>query len=263
MILMDEKEIQVNVDGLKTSFLKFGRGRLIYLLHGWGSSKEKLLPLGKALARGGWQVVIPDWPGFGSSAEPSKPWGVQDYANFFRKFHDQLSPGSKIVYFGHSFGGRVALKLGAGNSREISGFVLCGSAGLSRGRLFKRVLFGLSAKIGRRLFGDCSLFRRLLYKIAREHDYEKSSSLMKETFKRVVGENLRPCLAKIRQPVLILWGSDDRETRLKDAHVIVREVTGSKLKVFKGRGHLLPYREPEKVAAAVTDWGKNLISISI
>lgn len=233
--------------------------QVIVLLHGWGATKEKLLSLGKTLSKKNWQVFIPDLPGFGKSSPPSKPWGVGEYANFVLEMIKKLYGEKKVYLFGHSFGGRVAIKIAVLYPDKVAGVVLCSSAGISRGNFLKRRLFLILAKIGRLTFPKNEKFRQLIYKLAREHDYERAQGVMRESLKLIVSEDLKPFLPKIKTPSLILWGEEDETTRYTDAQMIASKVKGSKLISFPGVGHKLPYERPELVAERISDWRKNVI----
>lgn len=246
------------VSGTKLSFYcSDKKGPVIVLLHGWGASKEKLLPLGKVLHKNRWQVFIPDLPGFGRSGLPPRPWGVSEYANFIFGAINKLYKEEKVYIFGHSFGGRLAIELSRVYPKKIAGLVLCGSAGISRGSFVKRLFFLILAKIGRVVFPRSTSLRRLIYKLAREHDYEKTEGVMRETFRLVVRQNLKPLLLKIKTPTLILWGKKDKMTKYSDAQIISSKVEGSQLIFFPGVGHRLPYEKPELLATRMTEWRKS------
>jgi len=246
------------IDDISLSFYQSIKGnQVIVLLHGWGASKEKLLSLGKALSKKGWQVFIPDLPGFGKSSLPPKPWGVSDYANFVIKTIDKLNGKKKVYLFGHSFGGRLAIKIASLYPNKIAGIVLCGSAGISRSSFLKRGFFLVLTKIGKIIFPKSEKHRQLIYKLTREHDYEKTKGVMRETFKLVISEDLKPLLPKIKTLALILWGTKDKMTRYADARIIAAKVKYSKLVSFPGLGHKLPYEKPELLAEKITEWRKN------
>ncbi|KKQ43294.1 MAG: alpha/beta hydrolase fold protein [Microgenomates group bacterium GW2011_GWC1_37_8] len=101
-------------------------------------------------------------------------------------------------------------------------------------------------------------FRKLLYKAAREHDYEKTQGIMKEIFKKVISEDLRPLIPKIKVPTLVLWGEEDKMTPIKDAHFIKSALPGSKLVTYKRQGHKLPYEKPEQLALEIEKWYRQL-----
>ena len=49
-------------------------------------------------------------PGFGDTSEPAEPWDVGNYTDFVIKFIDSFN-FKKIILLGHSFGGRVIIKM--------------------------------------------------------------------------------------------------------------------------------------------------------
>ncbi|MGD9798692.1 MAG: alpha/beta fold hydrolase [Acidimicrobiia bacterium] len=90
------------------------------LLHGWGRDRRDLLPVVDGLPLA---VAALDLPGFGTSPAPPEPWGAADYAAVVGDaVTDLLGPGlgagaGSVVLVGHSFGGRVAVALAAGDDR--------------------------------------------------------------------------------------------------------------------------------------------------
>lgn len=245
------KNIKLGKSGI--SFFEKGEGRRIFLLHGWGAEAKKLVPLGEALAKNGWCVFIPDLPGFGQSPPPLSSWAVSDYARLVAGLAEKLKLNNYFL-FGHSFGGRIGIKMAVLYPNKVTGLVLSGSAGLSRPPVLKRLAFAVLAKTGKPLLGDNPLARKLLYKLAREHDYQKASGTMRDTFKKVVAEDLRPLIKKIKSPVLLLWGKEDRITPFRDAEFIKEETPRAKIISFAGEGHQLPYHQPEKLAEKITGY---------
>ena len=118
------------VNGIRINYEEKGEGELIVLLHGWGSNIRLFANLIALLSRK-YKVVAMDMPGFGESQEPPAAWDVSDYVQFVVDFLSDYSD-KKIMFLGHSFGGRVIIKL---NSRgdlpfEVSKVILVDSAGI-------------------------------------------------------------------------------------------------------------------------------------
>ena len=112
------------VNGIRINYEEKGEGELIVLLHGWGSNIRLFANLIALLSRK-YKVVAMDMPGFGESQEPPAAWDVSDYVQFVVDFLSDYSD-KKIMFLGHSFGGRVIIKL---NSRgdlpfEVSKVIL-------------------------------------------------------------------------------------------------------------------------------------------
>lgn len=231
----------------------------IILLHGWGSEVKKFYPLKNQLEKLGWNVLIPKLVGFEKPA-PKEIWGIKEYSDYVYDETRKYFGENNIFVFGHSFGGGIAIKL-ASEKKGFKGVILCATRGISRGKSIKRIVFSAFAKAGKVLLLTPPLadkFRRLLYLAAREHDYEKTKGIMKDIFKKVIAEDLKPLLPKIRIPVLILWGLDDRMTPVKDAYKIKSLLPESKLIVFRKQGHKLPYEKPKYLAKEIDIWRTSL-----
>lgn len=221
----------------------------IVLLHGWGASAGKLELLEHELEKLNWVTLNLDLPGFGIPPA-NRAWSVDDYADYVLKQTAKKWADNNWVVFGHSFGGRVAIKLAAWG--KVSAMVLCAPGGLSRPGGVKRVVFRVMAKLGKVL--GLQRYQGLLYKMAREHDYEKVSGVMRETFKLVVEEDLKPELEKIKVPALILWGEQDRMVPSSDGVMANEKIANSKLVLVANQGHKLPYEQPRRVAQEIGLW---------
>ncbi|MBI2590614.1 MAG: alpha/beta hydrolase [Candidatus Blackburnbacteria bacterium] len=225
----------------------------IVLLHGWGANTRKLQALASSLETKGWKVLIPEIPGFGAP-EPDSVWGVGDYSKFVLNLASSFFKKDKYFIFGHSFGGRVAIKMSLAENVAIRGIILCSTGGISRGFLVKRVVFKGLASLGR-AFGN--RWKALLYKLAREHDYERASNKMKKVFQKVIAEDLKPLISKIKFPVLVLWGEEDKITPVKDAYFIANNSKRASIFTYKNEGHRLPYEKSDEVAEKIDQWVGN------
>lgn len=235
--------------------------RQIAILHGWGADTKKFFPLAKALEAKGWRVLLIDLPGFGLPA-PKEAWNLDNYVNFVSNKARNYFKKGKFFLFGHSFGGRIAVKLAANDQDRLEGLILCSAAGFSRVSFAKRTVFLFLSKIGKIfLFYPplANLFRKILYRAAREHDYEKSGGIMKEVFKKVVSEDLKKVVRVIKIPTLLLWGKDDRMTPLSGAYFLQGVLPKTSLTVFDNGGHRLPYERPVKLAGEIEKWFLTLV----
>jgi pimeloyl-ACP methyl ester carboxylesterase len=80
------KERKIKIKNSKVVYKEAGKGEPIIVLHGWGASSVSWAKTQEYLAKEGFQVFIPDLPGFGQSQASSSPWGIGDYANFVLHF---------------------------------------------------------------------------------------------------------------------------------------------------------------------------------
>jgi len=226
------------------------------LVHGWAANTAKLEPLANELVKLGWQVFLPKLPGF-DLPDPPEAWGVAEYATYVLDEARRFFPGQSFFFFGHSFGGRLAIKLGATPPENLSGLVLCAAAGVSKVNPLKRYTFLWLAKVGKiilRVLPAAGNVRPWLYKLAREHDYEKTAGVMREVFRKVVAEDLESAAMRITLPALLLWGKRDTLTKLSDAYRLQKAMPQARLVLYENEGHRLPYNQPQELAKEIDTW---------
>ncbi len=192
-----------------------GSGDAIVYLHGWGANRSFFDPVIESISHSGRHISL-DMPGFGCSPPPPTSWSTIDYAECVLLFLNELKV-DQCVIIGHSFGGRIAIRLASKHPERIKGLVLIASAGLKRDvPFFKKMrirAIQTAAKTARALLpsklGE-SVKQSLYSKIA-SRDYIDAGE-MRETLIKVVNEDLEPMLSSISTPVLILYGDGDTET---------------------------------------------------
>ena len=231
----------------------------ILILRGWGSSFKNWVDFINLLNNRGYKVYSPDLPGFGDTPLPSQPWSVDDYAKWVKEFCEKENL-SQFFLFGHSFGGRIAIKFVVRYPEKIRGLILVNAAGVRREEnldLRQKIILKISRIINfilaAPLFSWFSFpFRGLAYFLAGTRDfYLIKNPVMKETFKKVIAEDLSPFLPKIKIKTLIVWGEKDKMVPLKNAYLIKEKISNSTLKIISNIGHN-PHREaPEKLAEII------------
>lgn len=221
----------------------------IVVLHGWGAHIEAVEPIVAPLAAET-EVIAIDLPGFGESAEPPDPWSSREYAEFLAAL--LASEGiSRCHLIGHSRGGAIAICLAAAHPELIGRLVLCDSAGLrpKRGWKYKRRV--AVAKLGRviGLFGPPGrkLQDRMRSRVA-STDYAEASPAMRETFRRVIAEDLAGLLPEIKAPALLVWGDADEDTPLWMGERMEELLPDGALVVFEGARHFAYADQPGRFA---------------
>ncbi len=187
------------------------------------------------------RVIAIDFPGFGQSFTPQTPWSVDDYADCVGEILDQIG---NVDILAHSFGARVAVKLASRGDARIERMLLTGAAGVKPKRKFSYYRKVVTYKLLRH-FCDAE---RLRQKYAAS-DYLKLSPVMRESFKKIVGEDLTPCLDKIKCPTLLVFGEQDTQTPLYMANIMQKKIDGSALVVFEGAGHFCFLERPSRFIA--------------
>ncbi len=259
---MEEKQTSIN--SLKVNFKVTGEGPVVLILHGWGSSSDSWVEVQQILAGEGFKVVCPDFPGFGKSETPKKPWGVSDYVEWTTSFIRSQNMDSFFL-LSHSFGGRIAIKMAAEHQKEIRAMVLCSAAGLKHKPDFKTQIIFILSKIGSILLAPRIMrrvkdtARNVFYLFFRHRDYVKAPINMRETMKKVVAEDLLPYLSSISTKTLVVWGRRDKILPVDDAYIIEKEINGAQLEIMKAADHSPHLQMPEELSGLVIKFFKTSV----
>lgn len=79
----------------------------VFLLHGWMDVSASFQFLVDAL-RHDWQLIAPDWRGFGLSAWAREGYSFADYLADLEALLEHFASGERVNLVGHSMGGNVA-----------------------------------------------------------------------------------------------------------------------------------------------------------
>lgn len=224
---------------------------LFVFLHGWGANLDLMKNLMFSVGKDNSCLSI-DFPPFGKSEEPLQSWDLNDYVELTAKIifeaqnqlqnneneqgiislENKKKPAIKSVsaIFAHSFGGRVAIKGLAEGKFESKRLILLSSAGIKPKFSLKTKL-----KISRYKF-----LKKIGSKKAEKFgssDYKILSPVMKQTFSKIINEDLSLCCPKIKAKTLIIFGENDKETPPYMAKKLNKLISNSQLYLIKDAGH--------------------------
>lgn len=233
----------MRLDGRLVSYMDRGQGPVVLFLHGWAAPVRTYRVVLEHLSQT-CRVIAPDLPGFGGSDEPPVPWSVNDYVAFVTRFCAALGV-SRAVLFGHSFGGRIIIKLLTKTPCPLTAekVILMDAAGIKPHRKptyylkigsFKAAKWFCSLPGIRRLFPEALNNARRLFGSA---DYSAASEVMRRSMVLAVNEDLTPLLPRITASTLLIWGDQDTATPLRDGQTMERLIPDAGLVVLKGAGH--------------------------
>jgi pimeloyl-ACP methyl ester carboxylesterase len=247
------KQIVVNNLLISYSEAQGSGAQTLLFLHGWRSNKE--IWQGAMQKLGNWEIrkLAMDLPGFGGSQLPSKPMTVGDYADIVAEFIRKLGLKNTII-IGHSFGGRVAIKLSSVNPELVSKVVLVDSAGFVM-ETSKKTLTKAAAKIAKPFFKPKFMqpLRKKIYQTIGAEDYLATPELQK-TFVNITGEDLSEDMKKIQAPTLIIFGENDKETPVTYGELMKFLIPSPKLLFLKGAGHFSFLDKPEEFINLLNDF---------
>lgn len=233
---------KMDIDGLSVCYSETGPedAPKVLLMHGWGCQHSTLASIQKQL-EGKLHVYNIDFPGFGNSTEPSSVWGIEEYTRFTEKFIDAMG-GDIHILLGHSFGGRVGILLSSRNP-DIQKLVLVDAAGVKPKRTlkyyFKVYSYKASKRIYKLLLGAKKAEARIEKLRAKRgsSDYASASNTMRMILSKVVNEDLKQVMPRIKASTLLIWGEKDTATPLNDAKIMEKLIPDAGLVSFDGCGH--------------------------
>jgi pimeloyl-ACP methyl ester carboxylesterase len=245
------------IQGIQTAEAIVGKGKPVVMLHGWGANISLVTPLAKKLAPLGYRCYVPDMPGFGQTPAPDVSWSVHDYIKWVIAYLDAHEL-DKIYLFGHSFGGRLGLVLGAEHGERIIKMILADAAGIrpkqstsGRWRLKSyRLALNTLKTVG--LKPQAEQLRNWYSERYGSADYKAAKGTMRETFVKVVNEDLLPFATRVKPSTLLFWGDQDDDTPLAQGQLLEKTIPDAGLVVWEGAGHY-SYLERAADTARVMD----------
>jgi pimeloyl-ACP methyl ester carboxylesterase len=214
----------------------------VVALHGWARTRADW---NSTLQ--GYDALALDLPGFGATQAPEEGWSTEEYAEWLRECLDDLARfgSDRPVLVGHSFGGRVALRLAAAHPDLVRGIVLTGVPQLvPRQTPPSRPPLGFRAM---KLLNKWSIISNERMEQERRKrgsaDYVAAQGVMREVLVRAVNEDYGDALdalAASALPVAMVWGEHDTAATATMADQARRRIgTHADLVVVPGSAHLL------------------------
>lgn len=250
--MLEQKIIIIR--NLKINYKIYGQGKPFLILHGWGSSSERWQKVAELVAKRGYLVLIPDLPGFGKSQQPPSAWSLDNYVEWLNEFTSKiLELQYGFCLTGHSFGGALAAKFSLKYNQKVEKLFLVSAACVRKNTFVKKIFYKL-AKIAK-VFSFLPYyeeFRKAVYKfIIRKSDYLNQSGVMKETYIKVILDDLSYKIPFLKVPTVLIWGDQDNLTPIEQGEFIHKKIPGSKLSVINGADHSLHIKMPEVLAEEI------------
>ena len=243
----------IDIEGINLCYEVQGEGAPVIILHGWGCSKDTVQSITQHLSKTHRAFAL-DMPGFGETLPPSEVFGIEQYTQVVENFCRLMKIENPIL-IGHSFGGRISILFSSRN--QTSKVMLVDAAGIVPKRTLKYHIKVRSYKIYKKLLplfvGKQEAERRIEERRNRSGsaDYRAAQGIMRAVFVKIVNEDLKYVMPKIKAPTLMIWGELDTATPLSDARTMEKLIKGSGVAVMKGCGHYSFLDNPRQFFAIV------------
>ncbi len=183
-------------------------------LHGWGLNRDSLRGIG-ILFQHAFRVHLIDLPGFGDAPAPPPDWDTSNYARLVEQYLATRVSGG-VILVGHSFGGRVSLRLAAKRLPQVTGVVLMGVPGLPTTGWSRRRLKRLGVRALRQALNMLRPITGpswLAWHTAKfgSKDYLAAGAL-RTILVKSVNEDLTESARASTCPFLLIYGTEDTET---------------------------------------------------
>ncbi len=250
--------------GVRSDYVDLAYGRIHYLeapaapgsanlplvlVHGLGARSEEWSAMIPALAAKGFHVYVPDLLGYGLSARPDVDYSIPLEEQVVLEYLDAMHL-AKVDVGGWSMGGWIAMKLALDHPERVDRLVVYDTAGLYFPTDFDVNLFSPSDDAGLNRLMDRLEPRpvRLPEFVARDvlRKLQRNRWIVERNMVSMMsGRDLLDFrLGGLREPMLIVWGTEDHLTPLVMGETLHRLVPQSILKTVPGCGHLAPAECP-------------------
>lgn len=219
---------------------------LVLLHHGLGAvvSWEAQVPV---LLQAGWRVINYDRWGYGSSA-PRPGWDIPDFAQDIADLQSLLDllQVRQAALVGHSDGGTIALGFAARWPERVTHLVTVAA------HVFVEPLMAPGMDAVYQAYQEKERFRNALAEV---HG-SKASHVMHHWYQgwrqpANLTWDLRPQLAQIACPALVVQGAKDEYATPQHALALAAALAQARLIVFPEAAHMLPQDEAESFSEAL------------
>jgi pimeloyl-ACP methyl ester carboxylesterase len=267
---------RVELPGASVNYVEIGEGEPLLFIHGVSGCWQNWLENLPHFAAAGRRCVALDLPGFGASAMPSWPIGMEAYGRLVRDFCEKLGLGGATLV-GNSMGGLIAVELALAAPESFERLVLVSAAGIvntwrpeeravatawawrrfsplfaDRGRQIvtrprlRRTVFGPFVRFPNRLADDI-LVEQIVNGLRQADGFEPALAGLIRT-------DFRDRLAEIEMPTLVVWGLSDRVIPAAAAVSYHRRIPHSRLEIFERTGHVPQLERPLRFNALLQEF---------
>ncbi|MGB7926375.1 MAG: alpha/beta fold hydrolase [Pyrinomonadaceae bacterium] len=253
----------VRVRGIEIGYDDTGSGPAVVLLHGYPFNRSMWREQAEALS-GSYRVITPDLRGHGETTATAEPATMDEMARDVAALMDELHI-KRAAVGGLSMGGYVALAFYRRFPLRVRSLVLADTrsqADTEEARGNREQQAQQALKEGMSGIIEVSLPKALAPATIKERPkvVARVREMMKGTKPEGAAAALRGMAARVDQsdflpsifaPTLIIVGSLDELTPVKDAEFMRREIRGSRLAIIKGAAHVSNIENPEEFNRAL------------
>ena len=237
-----------------------GEGPPLFLFHSLLSDRASFDAIAPELAKS-FSVIVPELPGFGGSKAVSG--GLAGVADRMAEVVKDAARGEGATVLGNGYGGFVALQMAIRHPGIGRRFILadCGAAFSEPGREAFRNMAAASRAKGLAAITDVAMRRLFAPEFQESHPdlmADRRAAFLKtdpEVFRAaceaLAALDLRPELAGVKVPVLVVVGEHDEATPPPMSHELAALLPQAHLKIIPGCAHVPQLQSPRLFLDAI------------
>jgi 3-oxoadipate enol-lactonase len=242
---------------------EIGYGPPLFLFHSLLSDRASFDAVAPELSRS-FRVIVPELPGFGRSQ--AVHGGLCAVADRMADVVKEASGGQAPVVLGNGYGGFVALQMAIRHPGIASRYIFadCGAAFSEPGREAFRNMAAASRAKGLAAISDVAMRRLFAPEFQMQHPdlmADRRAAFLRtnaEVFRAACGQlaelDLRPELAKVTVPALVVVGDQDEATPPPMSHELAALLPDARLKIISGCAHVPQLQAPKNFLETIADF---------
>jgi 3-oxoadipate enol-lactonase len=240
-----------------------GKGPFLFLFHSLLSDRASFDTIVPRLSQS-FRVVVPELPGFGKSHAVTG--GLEAVADRMAEAVKDAAGADEAYVLGNGYGGFVALSMAIRHPGIATKLILadCGAAFSASGREAFRNMAAASQAKGLSVITDVAM-RRLfapdfqaqhpdVMRDRREAFLRTDPEVFREACAALAELDLRPQLAEVDVPVLVLVGEHDEATPPPMSSELAAGLPNAQLRIIAGCAHVPQLQAPEVFLEAIGDF---------
>jgi pimeloyl-ACP methyl ester carboxylesterase len=228
--------------------------RTLVFVHGSGGSRLHW-NYQRQFFKKSYNVVMVDLPGHGEARSEGED-SVGAYAGHLLHLLRAL-PGDVFCLFGHSLGGAIVQEFTLLYPQYVEALVLVGTG--ARLRVLPEILEGIQERFEEtvKLICDYAFSKKSsadLIQNGIEAMLKTRATVLYGDFAACNRFDIMDRVGNIRAPILVVCGSDDLLTPPKYAHFLAEKITGARVEIIDGAGHMVMIEKPDEFNRSVMEF---------
>jgi 3-oxoadipate enol-lactonase len=240
-----------------------GEGPPLFLLHSLLSDRASFDAVVPELSKS-FRVIVPELPGFGRSQAVTG--GLAAVADRMAEAVKDAANGRDAIVLGNGYGGFVALQMAIRHPGIATRFVLadCGAAFSEPGREAFRNMAAASKAKGLSAITDVAMRRLFAAEFQAAHPdlmADRRAAFLRTDLDvfcaacdALASLDLRPELASVKTPVLVLVGEHDEATPPPMSHELAAGLPQAHLEIIPGCAHVPQLQSPKLFLEVIGDF---------